>query len=66
MPGIGGESFRERRALGFGYGQGAVLEPKGADDVPADHLVLEPGGIWVLALWPTCSHTLVCALKSWA
>lgn len=28
MPGIGGESFRERRALGFGYGRGLFWSPR--------------------------------------
>lgn len=64
MPGIGGERFRVRRVLGFGYGRRAVLEPKGAVDIPADHLLLELGGLWALALWPTCSHTMMGVVKS--
>lgn len=27
-PGIGGEKFREKGALGFAYGTGSILEPK--------------------------------------
>jgi len=50
MPGIAGERFRERRSLGFGYGQKAVLEPKETVDIPVDHLVLKVGGLWTLAL----------------
>lgn len=49
MPGIGGERFRERRALGFGYGQKAVLKLKETVDIPVDHLVLKLG-LWALAL----------------
>lgn len=43
---------------------GAVLEAMGAADILADHLVSELGGLWVLALVPTCSHTMVGAVQS--
>ena len=50
MPGIAGERCRERRSLGFGYGQKAVLKPKETVDIPVDHLVLKLGGLWALTL----------------
>lgn len=60
MPRGGSERFRERRALGFGYDLRAVLELKRAVDIPADHLMR----LWGMTLWPTCSHTMLGAVKS--
>lgn len=55
---------QRKESLGIWVWLGAVLEAMGAADILADHLVSELGGLWVLALVPTCSHTMVGAVQS--